>query len=323
MENSFWGPVFASCVAGCATTVGGLVVFALKGAPSPRTISFFVSFAAGVMGVVSIVDLWLPSVRESFSAAVWATSCMLFGFGGSIALKKLDLPGAEQLLEPVLKLAASKHSESAMLPRPVSATLDSGIVEMWAGSSPTHRQRGVDAITAAGLGAADSEALPPGGGKGSRASTARLGALVCVALTAHNLPEGLGVMAAGTKSQHLGLVVAAALALHNVAEGFCVAVPIWAGTGSRWTALALTAASGLSEPVGALLGALVLRQWVAPAALDAVLNAVLCAVAGVMLFVASCELLPEALDLVRGDVAYVARCTVAGAALILAALMLI
>jgi len=31
--------------------------------------------------------------------------------------------------------------------------------------------------------------------------------------------------------------------VHNIAEGFAVAVPVWAGTGSRWLALGLTALS--------------------------------------------------------------------------------
>lgn len=354
MERSFWGPVGASFLAGGATTVGGLVVFVLRGTPNPRTVAFFVAFAAGVMGVVSVVDLWLPSVIASFASAFYSTAFVLAGFLGSVALKHLDLPGADQLLSPLLTLASS--GQPTRPPQVVSQTASSNLrpdVESgftspgsklspspsstWESVSPSHRQRGSDIITsAAGVtekpeavsqladrDAESEEQSQANVAKGSRASSLRLGALVCVALTAHNLPEGLGVMAAGTKSQHLGIVVAAALALHNIAEGFCVAVPIWAGTGSRWLALGLTAASGMSEPVGALLGALVLRHWVAPDALDAVLNGVLCAVAGVMLNVAAMELIPEALALVRGDVAYVAKCAAAGGGLILAALMLI
>lgn len=318
----------------------------MRGTPNPRTTSFFVAFAAGVMAVVSIVDLWLPSVLASMWAGLLATIFMLAGFLGSVALKNLNLPGAEQLLGPLLSIASSEKNEKKLLevwgkPPPTSKPdVEAGVISeegapmdsrlpfassvSWESASPAHRQRSPDAVSAAaGVRPSGSADTSPNAAKGSRASSVRLGALVCVALTAHNLPEGLGVMAAGTKSQHLGIVVAAALALHNIAEGFCVAVPIWAGTGSRWLALALTAASGMSEPVGALLGALVLRHWVAPDALDAVLNAVLCAVAGVMLNVAAMELIPEALALVRGDVPYVAKCAAAGAGLILAALLII
>lgn len=42
-----------------------------------------------------------------------------------------------------------------------------------------------------------------------------------------------------------------------------VAVPILAGTGSRTLALVVTILSGSSEPLGALLGIMILRSWFA------------------------------------------------------------
>lgn len=81
--------------------------------------------------------------------------------------------------------------------------------------------------------------------------------------------------------------------VHNVAEGLVVAVPLYAGTGNARLALALTALSGLSEPVGALLGMVLLRSsWLAPMVSRAV-AATLCAVAGVMMEVSVSQLLPQ------------------------------
>ena len=48
--------------------------------------------------------------------------------------------------------------------------------------------------------------------------------------------------------------VAVAIALHNVPEGLAIAVPIYAATRSRSRALLMTLLSGLSEPLGALVG---------------------------------------------------------------------
>jgi ZIP family zinc transporter len=80
-----------------------------------------------------------------------------------------------------------------------------------------------------------------------------------------------------------------AIAMHNIPEGLAIAIPIYAGTGSRWQALGMTLASGLSEPLGAGLGLLVLKPFLTHAVVD---NAT-CAVGGVMLAVSVLELAPE------------------------------
>ena len=80
----------------------------------------------------------------------------------------------------------------------------------------------------------------------------------------------------------------------------------------------MTAASGLSEPVGALAAYLLMRALRAGGAvsLETLLNTSLCAVGGVMLYISVTELLPEALRAVRGDWRFVAQAAAAGATLI-------
>ena len=122
-----------------------------------------------------------------------------------------------------------------------------------------------------------------------RARQWRLGVLMMITLTAHNLPEGVAVAVGALTSTRTGLVVMSAIAMHNIPEGLSIAVPIYAATGSRWKALGMALASGLSEPLGAGLGILVLRPLLSHNVVD---NAT-CAVGGVMLAVSVLELGPE------------------------------
>jgi ZIP family zinc transporter len=79
-------------------------------------------------------------------------------------------------------------------------------------------------------------------------------------------------------------------ALHNIPEGLVIAAPLYAATGSKLKALGMTAASGLSEPVGALLALLVFKPFVTSLAQ---LDYVLAVTGGVMLAVCVLELWPE------------------------------
>jgi len=129
-----------------------------------------------------------------------------------------------------------------------------------------------------------------GGSALKRARQWRLGVLMMVTLTAHNLPEGVAVAVGAMHSARTGAVVMTAIAMHNIPEGLAIAVPIYAATGSRWKALCMSLASGLSEPLGAGLGIAVLRPLLSHDVID---NAT-CAVGGIMLAVSLLELLPEA-----------------------------
>jgi ZIP family zinc transporter len=87
-----------------------------------------------------------------------------------------------------------------------------------------------------------------------------------------------------------GPIMAAAIALHNIPEGLIVAAPVYAATGSRWKALGLATASGLSEPLGALLALLLVKPFLTAARLQYLLSFV----GGVMAAVSLLELWPEA-----------------------------
>ena len=124
---------------------------------------------------------------------------------------------------------------------------------------------------------------------GHRTSTLlRSGLLVAVVLALHNFPEGMATFIATYSDPALGVTLGIAIAIHNVPEGIAVAAPVYAATGSRRKAFWWATASGLTEPLGGLLGA-ALVLWVLPPSLFGVLYGL---VAGMMTFLALDELLP-------------------------------
>ena len=118
-----------------------------------------------------------------------------------------------------------------------------------------------------------------------------------LAVTLHNLPEGMVVgLAAALALQGEPEAVSGALALalgiglQNIPEGAAVSLPlVQAGQGRR-KAFCAGAASGLVEPLGALL-ALALAGWV-----SAALPWLMSAAAGCMVCVTAQEMIPEAVE---------------------------
>lgn len=118
----------------------------------------------------------------------------------------------------------------------------------------------------------------------------RLGIFTAIALTLHNIPEGLATFMSALQSPALGISVAIAVAVHNIPEGIAVSLPILHSTGSRKKAFLFAALSGLAEPFGALAGFLFLRAVLNNATFGVLFGAV----AGIMVYISLDELLPTA-----------------------------
>ena len=118
----------------------------------------------------------------------------------------------------------------------------------------------------------------------------RMGVLTALAIAIHNFPEGLATFVSALQEPSVAIPIVAAIAIHNIPEGIAVSVPIYQATGSRSRAFRYSFLSGLSEPLGALLGFLVLR----PIMSDTVFGVLFAAVAGIMVFISFDELLPAA-----------------------------
>ena len=130
----------------------------------------------------------------------------------------------------------------------------------------------------------------PGSAPLSNAGLMRTGVLTAVAIALHNLPEGLATFVSAMRQAETAIPIAAAIALHNIPEGMAVSVPIYEATGSRSKAFRYSFMSGLAEPLGALLGWLVLK----PIMNDIFFGMIFAAVAGIMVFISLDELLPAA-----------------------------
>jgi zinc transporter, ZIP family len=119
---------------------------------------------------------------------------------------------------------------------------------------------------------------------------ARSGLLIGLALCLHNFPEGFLVFMSALDDPQTGIAIAAALAIHNIPEGVAVGAPIYAATRNRLKTIGLTALTGIAEPIGAIIGFLLLRDFLSGATLGWVFGIV----AGMMVFICVDELLPAA-----------------------------
>ena len=117
-----------------------------------------------------------------------------------------------------------------------------------------------------------------------------MGMFSALAIAIHNFPEGLATFMAAMKDPTLGISIAMAIAIHNIPEGIAVSVPIYYATKSRKKAFWYSFLSGLAEPVGAIVGFVLLRSVIN----DASFGLVFAAVAGIMVYISFDELLPTA-----------------------------
>jgi len=118
----------------------------------------------------------------------------------------------------------------------------------------------------------------------------RMGLFTALAIAIHNFPEGLATFVSALKDTKLGIAIAVAIAIHNIPEGIAVSIPIFYATNNRKKAFIYSFLSGLSEPVGALIGYAIL----APFFNDVVFGILFASVAGIMVFISLDELLPTA-----------------------------
>jgi ZIP family zinc transporter len=126
--------------------------------------------------------------------------------------------------------------------------------------------------------------------KGSRTKLMRMGMFTALAIGIHNFPEGLATFTAALNDLELGIAFAVAIAIHNIPEGIAVSVPIYFATGNKKKAFTLSFLSGLAEPIGAIVGYLLLM----PIMNDMIFGILFASVAGIMVFISLDELLPAA-----------------------------
>ena len=118
----------------------------------------------------------------------------------------------------------------------------------------------------------------------------RAGLFTTIAICVHNFPEGMATFLTTTQDITLGFSVALAIAIHNIPEGISVALPMYQVTGKKRYAMLYAALSGITEPIGALVGMFVFSIFLP----QALIGALMSAVAGIMIYIAFDTLLPLA-----------------------------
>lgn len=118
----------------------------------------------------------------------------------------------------------------------------------------------------------------------------RAGIMTAVAICVHNFPEGMATFLTTTQNITLGVSVAFAIAIHNIPEGIAVALPIYHVTGKKRYAMLYAALSGITEPIGAIVGMLLVGLFLP----QVMVGFLMAAVAGIMTYISFDTLLPLA-----------------------------
>ena len=121
-------------------------------------------------------------------------------------------------------------------------------------------------------------------------------AMLALAVTIHNLPEGMavGVVFAGAESAISNISLASAIAvslgiaIQNVPEEAIISMPMRAAGNSKWKSFVIGSLSGAVEPLGGL-AVVLLASFMTP-----ILPYMLAFAAGAMFYVVIEELIPEA-----------------------------
>ncbi|HRQ48395.1 MAG TPA: ZIP family metal transporter [Rhodocyclaceae bacterium] len=250
---------FVRAIAGWGVALGGLVLLAIQAAALlPRADGPLGDALLG--GAMAAGATALGAAPVLFMRRIGAgTQSMLLGFGAGVMLAA----SVFSLLLPAFDAAQARGAGSIGAALTVAAGLTIG----------------------ASLLLAMDRALP----HTHQPSTSRtVGAvwLFVFAIAVHNIPEGLAIGVAAAEAG-AGNAVATGISLQNVPEGLIVAIALAAAGYSRRLAVVVAAASGLIEPVAAVVGSMVVS------ASAAILPWGLAGAAGAMLFVVSHEIIPE------------------------------
>lgn len=125
----------------------------------------------------------------------------------------------------------------------------------------------------------------------------RMGVLMALAIAIHNFPEGLATFTSTLDDVSLGLAIAIAISIHNIPEGIVTSVPIYYATGNKKKAFIISIMSGLTEPLGAILGYLILRPFLS----NTLYGIIFGVISGIMVYISIEELIPMAREYDKGN----------------------
>lgn len=241
--------------AGLSTGIGSLLAFFTKKS-NTKFLAISLGFSAGVMIYVSMIEIFAKAQHSLIDSlgqgrGHWVT--VIAFFGGMLLIGVIDklVPSSENPHElHSIEELNESHPES--------------------GHHAEQIERRKEAL--------------------KNKKLLRMGMFTALAIAIHNFPEGLATFIAALHEPQIAIPIAAAIAIHNIPEGVAVSVPIYYATGSKKKAFLYSFMSGLAEPVGALVGYLILMPFMS----ETLMGVVFAMVAGIMVFISLDELLPSA-----------------------------
>jgi len=296
------------CAAGAATGVGASAVFftSLVKIASKKVLAAGLGFSGGIMLYVSFIEIFqkavlaFEEVYQPNTAYIIATACF---FGGVVFMKLIDWMVHKLVHDPHPPLTtadaesapAVEISEIQMKLSDSLKTSEKLLSDTNAKNEDAPLQPEVSTIVVMeDAGQKEKEnSLSDLSAKETLIGNKRLvkmGLSTAVAIGIHNFPEGLATFVGALDDPSVGISLAVAIAIHNVPEGLCVAVPIYYATGDRRKAFLWAMISGISEPIAAFFGWLVLANVMG----SEVYGVLFGMVAGMMVVIVLHELLPTA-----------------------------
>ena len=282
MEQAFFA-IILSLIAGLSTTIGSIIAIVIK-KQNPRFISFIMGFSAGVMILVSFVELLQESIE--FNGIFVG---ILFFIIGMILMFIIDIRVSHHYefedkdYEQLVCQDKNPSATQIINLNPDSQQNKNSRFRNLHGRNRQRHRRKQQRLQQIFLKSNGNPRLY------------KTSLLVAVGIFIHNFPEGIAVSVGTIKEVELGILLAFAIALHNIPEGIAVSVPVYACTGSKKRAFMWSFLSGISEPIGAILTWLILAPFIN----DYLLNAMLAVVAGLMVYISLDELLPISRSLAK------------------------
>jgi len=246
--------ILLTLLAGLATTIGAAIAFCAN-TDDNRVFAVCLGVSAGVMAYVSFSEI-LDMTKQSFQdSGLTERSGFLWGtlttFAGILLAMLVEYIGMKCFHRHVGEVVVTDAPEPA--------------VQDMASEKPLS--------------------------KSERLHMLQMATFSGIAVALHNFPEGIATFISTMADPSFGPAMAFAIAMHNIPEGLAVAAPIKKATGSKCKAFFWAFVSGLSEPLGGLLGWLVLKDVLGPATYGIFYGLT----AGIMLHISFKKMLPTAL----------------------------
>lgn len=257
MDQNILFAFMMTLIAGLSTGIGSAIAFFAK-KTNTKFLAVSLGFSAGVMIYVSMIEIFTEAKSKlivPLGLKNGTIVTVLAFFGGMILIALIDklIPSEENPHEVEFVETLNKIEEEDIV---------------------SHEKN---------IGDKESSDI-------NKNKLMRTGLFTALAIAIHNFPEGLATFVSALQEPSLAIPIVVAIAIHNIPEGIAVSVPIYYATGSKKKAFIYSFLSGLSEPIGAIIGFMILL----PIMNDILFGVIFAGVAGIMVFISIDELLPSA-----------------------------